>query len=101
MKAQGSVQVHDTTAGCSSTARSVTRSWSSGRYGATARAVDVICGQFHRNRLLCAVQIHETVDARSLDELKPRFEWWATRIYGLNAAGQRHGLLLGTKGWTP
>jgi hypothetical protein len=33
--------------------------------------------------------------------LKPRFDWSAIRMYGLNAAGQNHGILLGSKGWMP
>lgn len=66
-----------------------------------ATIIDALRGQFPRNRLLCAVQIHETVDAQSLDALKPRFDWCTTRVYDLNAAGQNHGILLGTRGWTP
>jgi hypothetical protein len=63
--------------------------------------VDILCHSFARNRLLCAVQIHESVDRDSLDELKARLDWSALRIYELNVPGQNHGVLLGTKGWAP
>ena len=57
--------------------------------------------RFSQNRLLCAIQVYETVDPVSLAELRARFDWSALRIYQLNSSGQNHGLLLGTKGWTP
>jgi len=63
--------------------------------------VDYVIDGFGRNRLLCAIQVYETVEPASLAELKPRFEWSALQIYGLNAAGQNHGILLGTRGWVP
>jgi aminopeptidase-like protein len=37
----------------------------------------------------------------SLAELRPRFDWSALRVYGLNARGENHGILLGTRGWMP
>jgi hypothetical protein len=61
--------------------------------------VDWLIHRFGRNRLLCAIQVYETVEPASLAELKPRFDWSALRIYGLNAPGQNHGILLGTRGW--
>lgn len=63
--------------------------------------VDILCRGFARNRLLCAVQVHESVDPDSLDELKARLDWSALRIYDLTVPGENHGILLGTKGWTP
>jgi hypothetical protein len=30
-----------------------------------------------------------------------RFSWSTKRMYGLNAPGQNHGLLIGTRGWVP
>jgi predicted RNA methylase len=66
-----------------------------------ASIIDAIGGHFQQNRMLWAVQIHETVVAQSLYELKPRFDWSAIRMYRLNAAGQNHGILLGSKGWMP
>jgi 16S rRNA G966 N2-methylase RsmD len=66
-----------------------------------AEIVDMLVHRFWRNRLLCAIQIFEKVDPASLAELKPRFDWSALRVYGLNAPGENHGLLLGTRGWVP
>ena len=63
--------------------------------------VDVLVSRLGRGRLLCAIQIYETIDPASLAELTPRFDWWAPRIYGLNAPGANHGILLGTRGWVP
>jgi hypothetical protein len=34
-------------------------------------------------------------------DLKARFDWSTQRIYGLNSPSENHGLLLGTKRWTP
>jgi hypothetical protein len=47
------------------------------------------------------LQVYETVDVVSLTELKARFDWSALRVYGLNAPGENHGILLGTRGWAP
>jgi len=53
------------------------------------------------NRLLCAIQVPETVDAASLTQLATRFDWTMRRTYALNAPGQNHGVVLGTRGWMP
>ena len=66
-----------------------------------ATIVDCLLRSFPKNELLCAIQIHETVLAASLAELRARFDWSMTRIYDMNASGQNHGLLLGTKRWAP
>ena len=66
-----------------------------------AEIVDFLAHRFGQNRLLCAIQIFETVDPASLADLRPRFDWSALRIYGLNAPGENHGILLGTRGWVP
>jgi hypothetical protein len=63
--------------------------------------VNYLLHRFSQNRLLCAIQVYETVAPVSLAELRARFDWSALRIYQLNSPGQNHGLLLGTKGWTP
>ena len=65
------------------------------------RILDVLFGRFAAERLLIAIQIHERTDATSLAELEPRFDWSARRIYNLNAAGENHGILLGTRGSIP
>jgi hypothetical protein len=63
--------------------------------------VDFVLHAFAHNRLLCAVQVYETVTPESLAEVRSRFDWSESRVYGLNAPGKKHGILLGTKGWTP
>jgi len=63
--------------------------------------VDQLLRHCDRCRLLCAIQIYETMNPESLSELESRFEWRALRMYGLNAPGRNHGVLLGTGGWRP
>jgi len=63
--------------------------------------VDVLLRRFKANLFLFAVQVYETVHPDSLGDVKRRFDWSALRIYDLNAPGQNHGILLGTKGWIP
>ena len=65
-----------------------------------AEIVDLLADQFP-NPLLFAVQVYERVDAISLAELTPRFDWWALKNYDFNIPGQNHGLLLATRGWRP
>lgn len=62
--------------------------------------VDLLAHRFP-NPLLFAVQVYESIDALSLAELTPRFDWSALTLYGFNAPGQNHGLLLGSRGWHP
>ena len=66
-----------------------------------AEVVDFLFDTFSQNRLLCVIQVHESVLPVSMAELRARFEWSTRRVYGLNAPGQNHGILLGTKGWAP
>jgi len=61
--------------------------------------VDFLIDKFSENRMLCAVQIYEQVDSTSLTELTARFDWSAVRVYKLNAPGENHGILLGTRRW--
>jgi 16S rRNA G966 N2-methylase RsmD len=66
-----------------------------------AEIVDAMFDRFRGYPLVCAIQVYETVDPESLLELKRRFDWSTIDLYRLNPAGQNHGVLLGTKGWTP
>jgi 16S rRNA G966 N2-methylase RsmD len=63
--------------------------------------VDLLVRRFGHTRLLCAIQVYEKVEPVSLAELRSRFDWTSLRIYNLNAPGENHGILLGTKGWAP
>jgi hypothetical protein len=60
--------------------------------------VDFLRGTFPHNRVLCAVQIYETLEPTSLAELKTHFDRTTLRIYPLNVPGQNHGILLGEFG---
>jgi hypothetical protein len=59
--------------------------------------VDFLTGIAGKNPLLCAIQAHETLDRPRWRT--PRFSRSAQRMYGLNATGHNHGLLMGTRGW--
>ena len=66
-----------------------------------AEIVDVLAARFPGHRLLCAIQVHETVEAASLADLIPRFDWSTRHVYRLSTPGENHGILLGTRGWSP
>jgi hypothetical protein len=66
-----------------------------------AEIVEFFFQRFPQNRVLCAIQIYETVEPASMADMQRRFDWSAVRIYSLNAPGQNHGILLGTRGWMP
>ena len=63
--------------------------------------VDILLQKFSHNRTLFTIQVVELVVPISLVELTARFDWSTLRIYELNVPGQNHGLIIGTKGWTP
>jgi hypothetical protein len=63
--------------------------------------VDVLFREFSEDRFLCAIQVQEVVLPISMAKLRTRFEWSTLRVYELNAPGQNHGILLGTRGWAP
>jgi hypothetical protein len=63
--------------------------------------VDQLRRAFAHCRLVCAIQVYESIQPESLTELQTRFEWQTLRLYGLNAAGQNHGMVLSTIGWKP
>jgi len=63
--------------------------------------LDFLHQRFGQYRLLCAIQIYETLNSAGLADLRARFAWSAVRIYDFNAPGQNHGILMGTWGWTP
>jgi 16S rRNA G966 N2-methylase RsmD len=63
--------------------------------------VNFLFDTFIQNRLLCAIQVYEKVDAASLAEARAFFDWSDLRVYGLNAPGENHGILVGSKRWVP
>jgi len=56
---------------------------------------------FPDRKILFAIQVYEKVNAASLTALQGELDWSMLKIYNLNVAGRNHGILLGTKGWTP
>jgi hypothetical protein len=63
--------------------------------------VERIARRYPDRQLLFAIQIFEKVEPASLAELERTLDWSQLNAYGFNVAGRNHGLLLGTKGWTP
>jgi hypothetical protein len=61
----------------------------------------LLCDRFPRSPAVFAIQVYERVNADSVADLQAFFAWRGLHIYGLNAAGQNHGILLGTRGFTP
>jgi predicted aconitase with swiveling domain len=66
-----------------------------------AEIMDMLFGRFPGHRLLLAIQVYERCDPASLAELEARFDWSDLRIYDLDTAGAKHGIMLGTRGWVP
>ncbi len=60
-----------------------------------------LLAQLFPNPTLFAIQVFERIVPASLTQITRRFDWWEIRIYGFSAAGQNHGLLLATHGWSP
>ena len=53
------------------------------------------------HQILFTTQVYEKMNAESLTKLRAKLDWSMLKIYDLNVAGRNHGILLGTKGWTP
>lgn len=63
--------------------------------------IERICRRYPNRKILFAIQVYEKVDPASLIELKRSLEWSTMRVYDFNVEGRNHGILLGTRGWTP
>jgi hypothetical protein len=63
--------------------------------------MDFLTQRFGQSRLLCGIQVYEKINSASLAEVQQRFDWSTLRACDLNAPGQNHGVLIGTKGWCP
>ena len=63
--------------------------------------IERIVRRYPDRPLLFATQVYEKIEPRSLAELEGILDWSRLNVYGFNRAGRNHGLLLGTKGWTP
>ena len=63
--------------------------------------IDLLAQQWPASPLLCAIQVFEHVESASLDAVQSRFDWSRLETYTLNAPGHNHGLLMGTRNWSP
>jgi hypothetical protein len=63
--------------------------------------IERICQRYSDRKILFAIQVYEKVDPASLAEAERSLEWSTLRVYDFNVEGQNHGILLGTRGWTP
>jgi hypothetical protein len=66
-----------------------------------AHIVESFARHFEANPMLFAIQVHERVEPESLARLVSRFDAFEHKVYALNRAGQNHGTLIGSVGWTP
>jgi len=66
-----------------------------------AEVIEQIARKFSVNQVLFATQVYEKVSASSLRGVQTRFDWTDLRIYDINEKGQNHGILLGTRVWSP
>jgi len=51
--------------------------------------------------VLYATEVHEVNEPVALKAVEAAFDWTDLRIYNVNAPGLRHGILLGTRRWSP
>jgi hypothetical protein len=63
--------------------------------------IDLIAQRFQGVPLLFAIQVFEHVESASLEAVQRRLSWSRLEKYALNVPGHNHGLLMGTKGWSP
>ena len=66
-----------------------------------AKVLGVVAQRFPDNPLLFAIQVYERVEPSSLAEVASLCEWTVLHQYDLNPTGLNHGVLLGTRGWSP
>ena len=63
--------------------------------------IERVAHRFAASDILFAMQVYEKVSAASLNEVQIRLDWTDLRIYDINEKGRNHGILLGTRGWSP
>jgi len=63
--------------------------------------IERVTRRFAASDILFATQVYEKVSAASLNEVQIRLDWTDLRIYDINEKGRNHGILLGTRGWSP
>jgi hypothetical protein len=65
------------------------------------QVINRIAQRYPDHKVLFATQVYERVHPASLADIQRMLDWTEIRVYGINTAGRNHGILLGTKGWTP
>jgi len=63
--------------------------------------IERVAHRFAESDILFAMQVYEKVSAASLSEVQMRLDWTDLLIYDINEKGRNHGILLGTRGWSP
>jgi hypothetical protein len=66
-----------------------------------AEVVDLVTTLLPGYRALFATQVYERLQRLPLSELRSRFDWSIVKIYDVDPPGRNHGVLLGTRGWSP
>jgi hypothetical protein len=66
-----------------------------------AEVVDRVAVTFDERKLLLAVQLYERVEPSSLADIVNRCDWSSRKVYTIDPPGRNHGLLLGTRRWSP
>ena len=51
--------------------------------------------------VLYATEVHEVNEPTALKAVQDAFDWTDLRIYDVNAPGLQHGILMGTRRWSP
>ena len=54
-----------------------------------------------RSPVLYVTEVHEVNEPVALEAVEAAFDWTDLRIYDVNVPGLEHGILLGTRRWTP
>jgi len=63
--------------------------------------IDDMDALYQSQPVLYVIQIFERLEPASLAMVRQQLDWSETHIYGVNAAGMRHGILLGSRQWIP
>ena len=64
-----------------------------------ADVIDHMIAVFEGHRMLFATQVYERINPDCLAEVTKQLQWSQLKVYDINAPGENHGLLLGTRGW--
>jgi hypothetical protein len=68
---------------------------------AITEVIERVADRFAASHILFAIQVYEKVSVESLNEVQVQLDWTDLHIYDINEEGRNHGILLGTRGWSP